>query len=52
MGYYIKNEENIKFYIEDLNEHGKKTIVFLHGWPGEHNLFEYQFNYLSEMGYR
>lgn len=52
MGYYIKNGENIRFYIEDLNEHGKKTIVFLHGWPGDHNLFEYQFNYLSEMGYR
>jgi len=26
--------------------------VFLHGWPGNHNLFEYQFNQLPKCGYR
>jgi len=26
--------------------------VFLHGWPGDHNLFEYQFNQLPKCGYR
>lgn len=26
--------------------------MFLHGWPGNHNLFEYQFNKLPELGYR
>ena len=30
----------------------KETIVFLHGWPGSHKLFEYQFDYLSQKGYR
>lgn len=52
MGYYIKTEENVEIYIEDINEKSDKTIVFLHGWPGDHNLFEYQFNYLSKKGYR
>lgn len=52
MGYYIGVEPNVKIYVEDLNPGGKKTILFLHGWPGDHNLFEYQFNQLSKMGYR
>lgn len=52
MGYYVKVEPDVKVYIEDLNEEGKKTIVFLHGWPGSHKLFEYQFNILPKMGYR
>lgn len=52
MGYYIKVEPNIKVYVEDLNPDGNKTILFLHGWPGSHKLFEYQFNQLPKMGYR
>ena len=52
MGYYIEVQGNVKIYIEDLNEEAHKTIVFLHGWPGSHRLFEYQFDYLSKKGYR
>ena len=52
MGYYIKAEPNVKIYVEDLNPEGKKTILFIHGWPGSHKLFEYQFNQLPKMGYR
>ena len=52
MGYYVKVEPNVKVYVEDLNPEGKKTIVFLHGWPGSHKLFEYQFNHLPRLGYR
>ena len=52
MGYYVKVEQNVKVYVEDLNPEGKRTIVFLHGWPGNHNLFEYQFNQLPKLGYR
>lgn len=52
MGYYIKVEPNVKIYVEDLNPDGKNTILFLHGWPGSHKLFEYQFNQLPKMGYR
>ncbi|MGE5454986.1 MAG: alpha/beta fold hydrolase [Methylocystaceae bacterium] len=52
MGYYIEVEPNVKIYVEDLNPEGKKAILFLHGWPGSHKLFEYQFDQLPKMGYR
>lgn len=52
MGYYIRVEPDVKIYVEDLNPEGKKTILFLHGWPGSHKLFEYQFDQLPNMGYR
>ncbi|WP_133015041.1 alpha/beta fold hydrolase [Clostridium cuniculi] len=52
MGYYVKGESNVKIYVEDLNEKADKTIVFLHGWPGSHDLFEYQYDYLIDKGYR
>ena len=42
----------VKLYVEDLNPSGKKTILFLHGWPLSHEQFEYQFNVLSKMGFR
>lgn len=51
MGYYV-NVNGVKIYVEDLNPEAKKTIVFLHGWPGNHNLFEYQFDKLPQLGYR
>ncbi len=52
MGYYVRVEPNVKIFVEDLNPEGKKTILFLHGWPGSHNLFEYQFDRLPKLGYR
>ena len=52
MGYYVKTNSNVTVYVEDINEKGDKTIVFLHGWPGSHELFEYQYDYLSRKGYR
>lgn len=52
MGYYVIVEPNVKIYVEDLNQQGDETIVFLHGWPGNHKLFEYQFNVLPKCGYR
>ncbi|MDF2546169.1 MAG: non-heme haloperoxidase family protein [Anaerosolibacter sp.] len=52
MAYYVEVEPNVKIYVEDLNPKGKKTILFLHGWPGSHKLFEYQFDQLPKMGYR
>jgi non-heme chloroperoxidase len=51
MGYYLK-VNNVKLYVEDLNPECKKTILFLHGWPGSHKLFEYQFDKLPQLGYR
>ncbi|OPJ60163.1 alpha/beta fold hydrolase [Clostridium chromiireducens] len=52
MGYYVKVEPDVKIYVEDLNEGAEKTILFIHGWPGSHKLFEYQFDVLPKLGYR
>lgn len=52
MGYYIAVERDVKIYVEDLNPSGNKTILLVHGWPGNHNLFEYQLNQLPKLGYR
>jgi len=51
MGYYV-HVNHVNIYVEDLNPECKRTILFLHGWPGDHNLFEYQFNKLPQYGYR
>ncbi len=52
MGYYVQVENNVNIYVEDLNPESNKTILFIHGWPGNHNLFEYQFDQLPKLGYR
>lgn len=52
MGYYILVEPDVKIFVEDVNPDGNKTILFLHGWPGSHKLFEYQFDQLPKQGYR
>ncbi len=52
MGYYVNVKDNVNIFVEDLNPECRKTIVFLHGWPGNLNLFEYQFDKLPQMGYR
>lgn len=52
MGRYITVEQNVKLYVEDLYPEGQLTVFFIHGWPGSHDLFEYQFNRLPAMGIR
>lgn len=51
MGYYICAEPDVYIYAEDINPSGSKTLLFLHGWPGNHNLFEYQYNQLPKKGF-
>jgi non-heme chloroperoxidase len=52
VGFYIEVEPDVKIYVEDLNPEGCKTILFIHGWPANHKMFEYQFDQLPKMGYR
>ena len=52
MSYYVKSKDGTKLYVEDINQNSNKTIVFLHGWPGSHELFEYQYDYFIKEGYR
>ncbi|PLS04267.1 alpha/beta fold hydrolase [Neobacillus cucumis] len=52
MGYYVQVDAGVSIYVEDVNPGSDKTILFLHGWPANHQMFEYQFNHLPQMGYR
>ncbi len=52
MGFHIKVQPDVKIYVEDLNPQGEKTILFLHGWPASHKMFEYQFDQLPKRGFR
>ncbi|MDP4094408.1 MAG: alpha/beta hydrolase [Bacillota bacterium] len=52
MEYWVRVEPDVKIYVNDINPLGRKTILFIHGWPANHKLFEYQFDKLPQMGYR
>lgn len=52
MGYYVKVEKGVNIYVEDINPNSNKTILFIHGWPANHKMFEYQFDHLPDKGYR
>lgn len=46
MNYWIQVEDNVSIYVEDINPEAKETVLFVHGWPLSHNVFEYQYNEL------
>jgi non-heme chloroperoxidase len=52
MGYFVPVEPGVNLFVEDINQEGSQTIVFIHGWPLSHKQFEYQFDILPAMGYR
>ena len=52
MGYYVNINQEVNIYVEDLNPKSQKAILFLHGWPANLNLFEYQFNKFPQLGFR
>lgn len=47
---YITAHDGTNLYVEDVGS--GEPIVFLHGWPANNNMFEYQKNALVEAGYR
>lgn len=51
-GYYVSVEPGVNIHVVDLNPGSGKAILFIHGWPADHRLFEYQFDQLPRMGYR
>ncbi|MTH55312.1 alpha/beta fold hydrolase [Bacillus mangrovi] len=50
MAHYIEVDANVKLFVEDIGE--GQPIVFIHGWPVNHQMFEYQMNELPKKGYR
>ena len=47
---FIETAPGVQLHVRDWGD--GKPIVFLHGWPLSHAMWEYQFNALPERGYR
>ncbi|MDF2814207.1 MAG: alpha/beta hydrolase [Paenibacillus sp.] len=50
MGYFIEVEQGVKLYVEDIGT--GKPVVFIHGWPVNHKMYEYQVTQLPRFGFR
>ncbi|PYZ96549.1 alpha/beta hydrolase [Alteribacter lacisalsi] len=50
MAHLIEAEKDVKLYVEDIGE--GRPVIFIHGWPVNHKMFEYQSTELVENGYR
>ena len=51
MAMMIPVEGNVSLRVEDTGGSGK-PVFFVHGWPLDLQMFEYQFTTLKENGYR
>ncbi|OUM90786.1 MAG: alpha/beta hydrolase [Bacillus thermozeamaize] len=50
---YIEVEKGVRIFVQDLNPGmGSRPVVFAHGWPLNHKMFEYQYNVLPRYGFR
>lgn len=47
---YITVEKNVKLHVTDLGE--GKPVVLIHGWPLSDAMYEYQYHFLVDKGYR
>ncbi|GAA4323884.1 alpha/beta hydrolase [Mucilaginibacter gynuensis] len=47
---YIEVEKNVKLHVTDLGE--GKPVVLIHGWPLNDAMYEYQYQYLVNKGFR
>lgn len=47
---YIEVEKNVKLHVTDLGD--GQPIVLIHGWPLSEAMYEYQYAYFIEKGYR
>lgn len=52
MKYFVKISDDSRILLEDLNPDAEKTILFIHGWPLNHNIYEYQLNFFPDKGFR
>jgi len=47
---YIEVEKNVRLHVTDLGE--GQPIVLIHGWPLSDAMYEYQYQYLVQKGFR
>ncbi|WP_147802553.1 alpha/beta fold hydrolase [Alkalicoccus halolimnae] len=50
MAHQLQMQDDVKLFVEDIGE--GKPIVFIHGWPLNQEMFQYQKEELSARGYR
>ena len=50
MGRQIETADGVRLHVTDLGS--GEPLVFLHGWPVDHRMFEYQYAALVGRGYR
>ena len=50
--YYVEVEPGVRLFVRDINPTAQHTVVFIHGWPVDHRMFEYQWNQLPGLGFR
>ncbi len=50
--YRIRVEGTVRCAVEDLNPRGRRTILFVHGWPYSREIFEYQYDVLPKYDIR
>lgn len=49
---YVTVENGVRCAVQDLNPRGRRTILFVHGWPMNERIFESQYAVLPEYGIR
>ncbi|MFX3635766.1 MAG: alpha/beta fold hydrolase [Candidatus Pristimantibacillus sp.] len=50
MGYFVEVEPRVNLYVEDIGQ--GQPVLFIHGWPVDHRMYEYQIDQLPKYGYR
>ncbi|MBM7634613.1 alpha/beta fold hydrolase [Geomicrobium sediminis] len=50
MGHFIETFDQTTLFVEDIGE--GTPVIFLHGWPVNHRMFDHQMAVLPEKGYR
>lgn len=50
---FVTVEKDVHIFVEDINPGpGSKPVFFVHGWPLNHQMYQYQFNILPQHGFR
>ncbi|MEI4619564.1 alpha/beta hydrolase [Bacillus pfraonensis] len=50
---FVKVEKDVHIFVQDINPGpGSKPVFFVHGWPLNHQMYQYQFNVLPQHGFR
>ena len=43
---FVTVEKDVHIFVQDVNPGGSKTVFFVHGWPLNHQMYQYQLNVL------